>query len=200
MIRSVRTRPWPPLSVRSCHTPDTFRPCRSSRLRRLSPLERCRLVPSCSRPWGWPRFRPVPSSRGGGGSDIRRCLLPVLPGWSAASACFRLFSSEDDPCGAARWPGHSRGFIPFEGFPSCAAVSGGPAVELPVCLSETPAFSGACLTERSLALSLVSGSFPLAVGLATSPWLSGRCFARPEGVASPRLASRFPSPASASGP
>jgi len=36
--------------------PGSFRPCRSSRLRRLPPLERRRLVASCSRPWGSLRF------------------------------------------------------------------------------------------------------------------------------------------------
>jgi hypothetical protein len=37
--------------------PGSFRPCRSSRLRRFSPLVRRRLVASCSRSWGSLRFR-----------------------------------------------------------------------------------------------------------------------------------------------
>jgi len=37
--------------------PGSFRPCRSSRLRRFSPLVRRRLVSSCSRSWGSLRFR-----------------------------------------------------------------------------------------------------------------------------------------------
>jgi hypothetical protein len=121
--------------------PDSFRPCRSSRLRRFSPLERCRLVSSCSRPWGSPRFRPVPSSRGGGGSDIRRCLLPVLPGWSAASACFRLCASEDAHRGAAQL---ARSFpwlvYPSKVFPRAQPWSVGPAIDLPVHFSGTPPF------------------------------------------------------------
>jgi len=36
--------------------PDSFRPCRSTRLRRLAPLERRGLVASRSRPWGSLRF------------------------------------------------------------------------------------------------------------------------------------------------
>jgi hypothetical protein len=64
-----------------------FRPCRFSRLRRLSPRVRCRFVAPCSRSWGSPGFRrkPTPGSRfrpaeaefhrGG-----PRCLHPWRPG------------------------------------------------------------------------------------------------------------------------
>jgi hypothetical protein len=75
--------------------PGSFRPCRSSRLRRLSPLEHRRLVASCSRPWGSPRFRPVPPSIGCPGGGTRRCSVPVLPKWSAAITCLRGLRSED---------------------------------------------------------------------------------------------------------
>ena len=64
-----------------------FRPCRFSRLRRLSPRVRCRFVAPCSRSWGSPGFRrmPTPGSRcrpaeaevHGGGP---RCLHPWRPG------------------------------------------------------------------------------------------------------------------------
>jgi len=65
----VRVPPCPktPLSThfdREMPLPDSFRPCRSSRLRRFSPLWHCRLVASCSRPWGSPRFGPAPSTLG----------------------------------------------------------------------------------------------------------------------------------------
>jgi hypothetical protein len=53
---SLRTRSSPSPSTKACHCLGTVRPCRSSRLRRLSPPGRCRLVASCSRSWDSPRF------------------------------------------------------------------------------------------------------------------------------------------------
>lgn len=54
--------------------PNAFRPCRSSRLRRLPPHTACRFVAPCYRSWGSPGFRPA--------TDVRRCatlLRGVLP-------------------------------------------------------------------------------------------------------------------------
>jgi hypothetical protein len=59
--------------------PGSFRPCRSSRLRRFTPLERRRLVASCSQPWGSLRFRPCRAACVGAVSDcsvVHHCLLP----------------------------------------------------------------------------------------------------------------------------
>jgi hypothetical protein len=47
-------RPWP--SVAACHGLDSFRPCHSSWLRRLSPSGCRRFVSPCSRSWDSPRF------------------------------------------------------------------------------------------------------------------------------------------------
>lgn len=49
-------------SVRRCHSPDSFRPCRSSRLRRFAPRAPCRSVAPCTRSWGSVRFGPWSSS------------------------------------------------------------------------------------------------------------------------------------------
>jgi len=105
--------------------PGTFRPCRSSRLRRFSPLEHRRLVPSCSRPWGSPRFGPVPSSRG----QVRwwhpkmllSCLAEVVGGYHL----FPLVRIRRSSLVAQRGrPVFLVAWSPYEGFPSLAAVSG----------------------------------------------------------------------------
>lgn len=54
-----------------------------------------RLVASCSRPWGSPRFGPVPPSFGVPVGGTRECSIPVLPEWSAAVTCLRGLRSED---------------------------------------------------------------------------------------------------------
>jgi len=96
--------------------PDSFRPCRSSRLRRFSPLDHRRLVASCSRPWGSPRFGPVPPRPGVRGGGTRRCSVPLCQvGWRLPPV-----STRSDPkifaCGAARSPGLPRGVITLRRF------------------------------------------------------------------------------------
>lgn len=49
-------------SVGRCHTPDSFRPCRSSRLRRFAPRAPRRSVAPCTRSWGSVRFGPWSSN------------------------------------------------------------------------------------------------------------------------------------------
>jgi hypothetical protein len=68
-------------STKACHRLDTFRPCRSSRLRRFSPPGRCRLVASCSRSWDSPRFRWMGSHRAGCSvpSGLGRFQLDAFP-------------------------------------------------------------------------------------------------------------------------
>jgi hypothetical protein len=61
---SRRTRRWP--SARSCHTPDSFRPCRSSRLRRFAPLNTLQVYCTLHPTMGFTTFQILfPASHGG---------------------------------------------------------------------------------------------------------------------------------------
>lgn len=62
--RSRRTRRR--LSARSCHTPDSFRPCRSSRLRRFAPLNTLQVCCTLHPTMGFTTFQILfPASHGG---------------------------------------------------------------------------------------------------------------------------------------
>jgi hypothetical protein len=109
-VRSVRRKRLSSLTLRpGLPSPGSFRPCRSTRLRRFPPLERRRLVASCSQPWGSLRFYPCAASS----SWPRLGLLRRLPGTFTSAVAF--------PQCAVRDP-HLR--PPSEGFPSAEAVPG----------------------------------------------------------------------------
>jgi len=105
--------------------PGTFRPCRSSRLRRFSPLEHRRLVSSCNRPWGSPRFGPVPPSLGQVWWFHPKVLLSSLAEVVGGYHLFPLDRIRRSSLVAQRGrPALLVAWSPYEGFPSLAAVSG----------------------------------------------------------------------------
>jgi len=114
--------------------PGTFRPCRSSRLRRFSPLEHRRLVSSCNRPWGSPRFGSVPPSLGQVWWCHPKVLLSSLAEVVGGYHLFPLDQIRRSSLVAQRGrPILLVAWSPFEGFPSLAAVSGGVLCPCPVC-------------------------------------------------------------------
>jgi hypothetical protein len=126
-----RTRQRP--SARRCHAPDSFRPCRSSRLRRFSPLGAVQVCCTLQPTMGFATFRDrwIRASRRGcenlaarptGGAPSRgshrppplpACLPPLRGGASGSR------SSAIGSHGSGSVPG---GATPFEAFPSPAAV------------------------------------------------------------------------------
>lgn len=105
--------------------PSTFRPCRSSRLQRFSPLEHRRLVSSCNRPWGSPRFGPVPSSPGQVWWFHPKVRLSSLAEVVGGYHLFPLARIRRSSLVAQRGrPILLVAWSPYEGFPSLAAVSG----------------------------------------------------------------------------
>jgi len=88
--------------------PDSFRPCRSTRLRRFAPLERRGLVASRSRPWGSLRFFP----------DMQ--VQSMFPARSLQPSTRPLLTRPRIPRSVRpRCPHHGS---PFEGFPFISAV------------------------------------------------------------------------------
>lgn len=173
--------------------PGSFRPCRSSRLRRLSPLVHRRPVSSCSRPWGSPRFRPVPPSPGVPASvtwSLLRVASPVLPWWLAASACLLWVDPWTLPSVHHGCPVFPVAFYPSKVFPR-------PQPSL-----ASWVLPGRCTPRRELSTRffLSASPFLLAVGALAFPWPPGRCAASPEGCALHRLAPWFPPLPSASRP
>jgi hypothetical protein len=125
---------WSP-SVRRCHLPDSFRPCRSSRLRRFAPPRAfqvcCALVPivgfarlllSQPLPRPFPRFRCAIA-------QVSRLALPVSPRgpvWTSPCWFVRLLRGGDVHAIAATGSsvgcvGFPTGAPPFEAFPLPAA-------------------------------------------------------------------------------
>jgi hypothetical protein len=77
-------------SARSCHPPDSFRPCRSSRLRRLAPLDIVQVCCALQPTMGFAMFR-----------DIGRAICGGSRGTSACPAGMGLAFHP-----GLRWPGH----------------------------------------------------------------------------------------------
>ena len=84
---STPTRRTRRASVEGCQLLDMFRPCRFSRLRRLSPPGGCGLVASRCRSWDSPRFRLCSGACRGLGPRYVPCERRALP--SRTRACGR---------------------------------------------------------------------------------------------------------------
>jgi hypothetical protein len=199
-IGFVQARSSSPLSVRSCHLPtrsvlvvppdfDGFLRSSAAGLSHPAADHGVRPVSDRSLPAAAVGARTsedacCPFCRGG------RRLVPV-------SACVH----PKMPTAAQRsWPGHSRGSCTLRRFSLVRSRGRWGLRSIFRFTSRGLRLFRGSFREGSPALSLVSDSFPLAVGLATSSRQPGRCAASPEGASSPRLTFRFPSPASTSGP
>jgi hypothetical protein len=102
----------PPFGSRT-PTSSSFRPCRSSRLRRLPPRDPRRSVAPCTRSWGSARFRPVSSARLV--ASPHRCLrarIAPRTGWCRSAA---QRATDGRPSPVPR-------FTPSRAFPSPQAV------------------------------------------------------------------------------
>ena len=146
----------PPLA-RSCHLPDSFRPCRSSRLRRFAPPGTsqvcCTLKPIMGfaklRVFGacWLHLVPTCRSRSYGSSPPRRRYpegrpVQTLPRFIPALFRRRAVGIHLDEAGRRHPPTVPVGAPPFEAFPSLSAVTRQPqfvsALRLPPPYSGNP--------------------------------------------------------------
>jgi hypothetical protein len=125
-VSGTRRRP----SVRSCHLPDSFRPCRSSRLRRFSPLGTSRVCCNPQPTMGFATFRGHGPRAAVGSEDPAACRSAsasregrgpgCLPPTVRASGEARpAVSASASARGTGSVPG---GATPFGAFPSPAAV------------------------------------------------------------------------------
>lgn len=118
-------------SARSCHSPNSFRPCRSSRLRRLAPLDIAQVCCTLQPTMGFATFQGGRTRVPGGslGTSFRPASAePRGPSRPSAADELRARPPKSSACsspsaGGSHAPGPiPGGATPFEAFPSPAAV------------------------------------------------------------------------------
>lgn len=128
-FRKTRQRP----SARRCHPPNSFRPCRSSRLRRFAPLGAVQVCCTLQPTMGFATFRDLRSAPHGVIARIPPHARPASPPreglagrrWVSLSICTSEEALRDRVAQrtARTVPGSvPGGATPFEAFPSPAAV------------------------------------------------------------------------------
>jgi len=169
LISKTRCRP----SAWSCQTPNSFRPCRSSRLRRFTPLDTSQVFCALHPTMGFATFQDsfarlsdvlARSIRTPGRIGLSRgLLLPLQPArhLSTSKEISWFGDSSAGSHGSGSIPG---GATPFEAFPSPTAV---------------PRHRGRCPLAVPLRFSLLSNARPVKDVAASFPFLSSR----PQGLA-----------------